>query len=93
VSGAGQHHNRELGRRGFVAGERGEMQYDGTVLQHQRGDLFEVSFEVGGSARKVWATRSGKLRTRHLQIVVGDRVRVELSPYDIGRGRIVNRLQ
>jgi translation initiation factor IF-1 len=44
-------------------------------------------------AHEVIATLAGKLRTRFIKIVQGDRVKVEVSPYDLTRGRITYRLK
>jgi translation initiation factor IF-1 len=65
----------------------------GTINGHSRGDLFEVTCEIAGKSHRVLAKRSGKLVKNWIYVVVGDRVRVEISPYDLSRGRITHRLQ
>jgi translation initiation factor IF-1 len=50
--------------------------------------MFRVALEGG---RSVLATLSGKVRMNFVRVVPGDRVRLELSPYDLTRGRIVWR--
>ena len=42
---------------------------------------------------KFWATVSGKIRKNYIRILVGDRVTVEMSPYDLTRGRITYRFK
>lgn len=61
---------------------------DGTVLEALPNALFTVELENG---HKILGHISGKMRTNYIRIVPGDRVMVELSPYDLTRGRIVFR--
>lgn len=61
----------------------------GTVIEALPGATFRVQTENG----EVLLTHiSGKVRIHHIRILVGDRVTVELSPYDATRGRIIRRL-
>lgn len=60
---------------------------DGEVTRVDRG-LFEVTLENG---HKVDCTVSGKLRMNFIKIILGDKVTVEVSPYDLKKGRIVWR--
>jgi translation initiation factor IF-1 len=50
--------------------------------------MFRVQLDNG---HKVLAHISGKMRMHYIKILPGDKVRVELSPYDLGRGRIIYR--
>ncbi|HEY4013774.1 MAG TPA: translation initiation factor IF-1 [Polyangiaceae bacterium] len=68
------------------------IEAEGMVLSVGRGDLFKVEVCMGGQKREVLARRGGKLVKHRLTIVAGDRVRVEVSPYDLGRGRITYRI-
>jgi len=52
--------------------------------------MFKVEFDNG---HKVLAHISGKMRKFFIRILPGDRVQVELSPYDLTRGRIVHRMK
>ena len=63
---------------------------DGTVLDALPNALFNIELENG---IKVLGHISGKMRTNYIRIVPGDRVLVELSPYDLTRGRITYRLK
>lgn len=65
-----------------------EMQ--GTVLQCLSNGMFRVKLENGFS---VLAHISGKIRRNYIRILIGDRVAVELSPYDLTRGRIIYRYE
>lgn len=60
----------------------------GTVLEAQPNAMFIVKLENG---HEVLAHISGKIRMNFIRILPGDRVKVELSPYDLTRGRITWR--
>lgn len=60
----------------------------GTVTTVQPNSKFEVTTEKG---HKVIATLSGKLRTNRIRILLGDTVDVEISEYDVTKGRIIWR--
>ncbi|MBR0597231.1 MULTISPECIES: translation initiation factor IF-1 [Anaerovoracaceae] len=60
----------------------------GTVLEAQPNAMFIVKLENG---YEVLAHISGKIRMNFIRILPGDRVKVELSPYDLTRGRITWR--
>jgi translation initiation factor IF-1 len=60
----------------------------GIVTEALKGARFKVELDNG---HEVLAYLSGKMRKYYIRILLGDRVRVELSPYDLERGRIVYR--
>jgi translation initiation factor IF-1 len=60
----------------------------GTVTEALPGTKFTVELDNG---HEVMAYLCGKMRRYYIRILLGDRVRVELSPYDLERGRIVYR--
>jgi len=60
----------------------------GTVLETLPNAMFRVELENG---HKVLAYLSGKMRKYYIRILLGDKVRVELTPYDLTRGRITYR--
>ena len=66
------------------------IEVEGTVVEPLPNAMFRVELENG---HKVLAHISGKLRMNFIRILPGDRVRVELSPYDLTRGRITYRLK
>jgi translation initiation factor IF-1 len=72
--------------------ERETIEVEGTVLDVGRGDQHHVEVVTGAVTRTVLARRSGRLNLHRIKIVAGDRVRLELSPYDPTRGRITRRL-
>ena len=61
---------------------------EGTVVEPLPNAMFRVELENG---HKVLAHISGKMRMHYIRILPGDRVRVELSPYDLTRARVVYR--
>jgi len=61
---------------------------EGTIIEALPGTQFRVRLENG---HEVLAYLSGKMRKYYIRILLGDRVRVEMSPYDLTRGRIVYR--
>lgn len=64
------------------------IRVDGTILETLPNATFRVELE---SSHKVLAHVSGKMRMHFIKILPGDKVTVELSPYDLSRGRIVYR--
>ncbi len=61
---------------------------DGTVLEPLPNAMFRVELENG---HKVLAHISGKMRMHYIRILPGDKVTVELSPYDLSKGRVTYR--
>lgn len=67
---------------------KGNITSYGTVRDAFAGDRFTVELDNGVS---ITATLSGRIRQRHIRVMPGDRVEVELSPYDLTHGRISYR--
>ena len=64
------------------------IEITGTVLEKLPNAMFEVELE---NKHKVLAHISGKLRMNYIKILPGDKVQVEMSPYDLTKGRITYR--
>ncbi|MGD0915578.1 MAG: translation initiation factor IF-1 [Thermodesulfobacteriota bacterium] len=64
------------------------IQVEGKVLETLPNAMFRVELENG---HKILAHISGKMRMHFIKILPGDKVTVELSPYDLSRGRIIFR--
>jgi translation initiation factor IF-1 len=64
------------------------IEVEGTVYETLPNAMFRVKLDNG---HKVLAHISGKMRMHFIKILPGDRVKVELSPYDFNRGRITYR--
>ena len=65
-----------------------EIEMEGTVLEKLPNAMFKVELENG---HVVLAHISGKLRMNFIRILPGDKVTLELSPYDLSKGRIIWR--
>jgi len=68
--------------------KEGKIELEGTVIEALPGTQFRVRLDTG---HEVLAYLSGRMRKYYIRILLGDRVKVELSPYDPTRGRIVYR--
>ena len=66
------------------------IEIEGTVVEKLPNAMFQVELENG---HQVLAHISGKLRMNYIRILPGDRVTVEMSPYDLTRGRITYRFK
>ena len=66
------------------------IEVEGKILTVLAGTMFRVELD---NKHKVLAHISGKMRKRFIRLVVGDRVRMEMSPYDLDKARIVYRLR
>lgn len=64
------------------------IELEGTVVEPLPNAMFKIELENG---HQVLAHISGKMRMHYIKILPGDRVTVELSPYDLDRGRITYR--
>lgn len=64
------------------------IEIEGTVIEKLPNTMFQVELENG---HKVLAHISGKLRQHFIRILPGDKVTLELSPYDLTKGRIIWR--
>ena len=72
----------------FMAKKDGAIEIEGTITEALPNAMFRVELENG---HKVLAHISGKMRMHYIRILPDDKVVVELSPYDLTRGRIVYR--
>jgi translation initiation factor IF-1 len=64
------------------------IKQDGNIVEALSNAMFKVKLENG---HEILATISGKMRMHYIRILPGDRVGVEMSPYDLTRGRIIFR--
>ena len=64
------------------------IEIEGTVIEKLPNAMFSVELENG---HRILATISGKLRMNYIRILPGDRVTLEMSPYDLTKGRIIWR--
>lgn len=66
------------------------IEVEGRVTVALPNTTFRVELDIGG---EIIAHISGKMRKHYIKIIPGDRVKVEISPYDLTRGRITFRLR
>jgi len=71
-----------------MAKEEDKIKVEGTVIEALPGTQFKVQLDNG---HEVLAYLSGKMRRYYIRILLGDRVAMEMSPYDLSRGRITYR--
>jgi translation initiation factor IF-1 len=71
-----------------MAKEEDKIQMEGKIVEALPGTQFRVRLDNG---HDVLAYLSGRMRKYYIRILLGDHVRVEMSPYDLSRGRIVYR--
>jgi translation initiation factor IF-1 len=74
--------------KGSMPEKEEKIEGEGEVVEALPSTMFRVQLEGGHS---VLATISGKMRKHYIRILPGDKVKVELSPYDLNRGRITYR--
>ncbi len=68
--------------------KQANIEQDGTIVEALSNAMFRVELANG---HKLIATISGKMRMHYIKILPGDKVRLEMTPYDLSRGRIVYR--
>ncbi len=71
-----------------MAKKEDKIEVEGTVIEALPNTQFMVELDNG---HEVLAYLSGKMRRYYIRILLGDRVRLEMSPYDLNRGRITYR--
>ena len=69
-------------------GKEKGIEIEGIITEALPNAMFRVEIPVGENKKSVLAHVSGKMRQNYIRILPGDRVLVELSPYDLERGRI-----
>lgn len=70
--------------------KQSSIQQDGTVIESLGNAMFRVELENG---HVITAHISGKMRMNYIKILPGDKVKIEMSPYDLTKGRITFRYQ
>ena len=68
--------------------KQSDIEQDGTIVEALSNAMFRVELQNG---HEVIAHISGKMRMHYIKILPGDKVRIEMSPYDLTKGRIVFR--
>ncbi len=68
--------------------KQASIEQDGTIIEALSNAMFRVELENG---HEIIAHISGKMRMNYIKILPGDRVKIEMSPYDLSKGRITYR--
>lgn len=68
--------------------KQSSIEQDGTIIEALSNAMFRVELENG---HKIIAHISGKMRMHYIRILPGDKVKLEISPYDLTKGRITFR--
>jgi translation initiation factor IF-1 len=71
-----------------IAGKEDKIEFEGEVIEAFRNGMYKILLDNG---HETLGYTAGKMRRYRIKILPGDRVNVELSPYDLSRGRIVYR--
>lgn len=64
------------------------IEFEGTVIECLPGTIFRIELDNGHG---LLGTLSGKMRKNNIRVLLGDRILVEMSPYDLTKGRIIFR--
>ena len=72
----------------LIATKEEKIEFEGEIIEALRNSMFRIALDNGHEAL---GYTSGRMRRYRIKIFPGDRVRVEISPYDLDRGRIVYR--
>lgn len=67
-----------------------KVEFEGEITEALPNTMFRVSID---DDYEVLGQLAGKMRRKHIKVTPGDKVRIEVSPYDLKRGRIVQRLK
>jgi translation initiation factor IF-1 len=79
---------RRLDRKEHGMGKEEKVEMEGEVIEALRNATFRIRLDNG---HETLGYSAGKMKRYRIRLFLGDRVKVELSPYDLGRGRIVYR--
>jgi translation initiation factor IF-1 len=79
---------RRLDRKECGMGKEEKVEMEGEVIEALRNATFRIRLDNG---HETLGYSAGKMKRYRIRLFLGDRVKVELSPYDLGRGRIVYR--
>ncbi len=71
--------------------KEGVIEVEATVKKSLPNAMFLLEIDTGGTTHEIMGHISGRIRRNYIRITPGDRVLVELSPYDLTKGRIVYR--
>ena len=80
-----------IARKGDVIADKEEkIEMEGEIIESLRNRMFKIRLDNG---HEMLGYTAGRMKRYRIRMLLGDRVRIELSPYDLDRGRIVYRMQ
>lgn len=79
------------GNSGDILSNKDMIVVEGVITEVHKGALFTVEYSMGGETRNLLAKPAGKLKKFNIKLVLGDHVEVEMSPFDLTKGRIKYR--
>jgi translation initiation factor IF-1 len=68
------------------------IEITGRVTEVLADSKYRIEISIGGKSHEILGYLSGKMKQNHIQVTTGDQVLVELTPYDLQRGRVIRRL-
>ncbi len=86
--GSSEDKNQKKSDSNLKINKKGFIETEGEIIDLMPGAKFKVQLDNG---HEIMATLSGKMRINNIILVLGDRVKVEMTPYDLTKGRIVYR--
>ena len=72
--------------------KQSNIELEGIVIEELGNSMFRVDINTESEVPPILCTISGKIRKNYIKIMAGDKVKIEVSPYDLTRGRITLRL-
>jgi translation initiation factor IF-1 len=87
--GPGAAHEPFRGEEVVISDKEEKIELEGEIVESLRNRMFRVRLDNG---HELLGYTSGRMKRFKIRMLLGDRVRIELSPYDLDRGRIVYRL-
>src|SRR5207247_7828830 len=89
--GRGPTRNRRIATKGDVIADKEEkIEMEGEIIESLRNRMFKIRLDNG---HEMLGYTAGRMKRYRIRMLLGDRVRIELSPYDLDRGRIVYRMR
>lgn len=79
-----------IAKGAIIAPKEEKVEFEGEVIEALRGRMFRVQLDNG---HETLGYLAGKMKRYRIKVFLGDRVKVEISPYDLKRGRIVYRFR
>ena len=81
---------RRIAEGGVIAEKEEKIEMEGEIIESLRNRMFKIRLDNG---HEMLGYTAGRMKRYRIRMLLGDRVRIELSPYDLDRGRIVYRLK